>query len=1379
MFQSPFDSSPFSSFLAVIRSLFLNRCFMKAYQPLKRPAKWLGLAFAALVALLAPPTQAHNLDTRGTAVYFADDFIGTMSTRAGLGQPLVQVGDKIWVIMKTKPGPGTTTGVGGYQTFYVPNGVKVVNAAYVRPVPTSVDPRGFTPISMKGQSPIAIGDGPIGAKTDPNLIGLTLPGVNGLGLNNAPVDAAGKHRGTIAGVYADTGIFYSTDPRTSFYTYKTPLTAVTPPGIEVGGTEPVMTNNSGDPVGEYDSAKITDPPNALGVTTTWDAYQEIGYGSKGLPEISVVDPIDQRGNAPWGLASAVAGPQSGYAWEFDYNAYKNTGGSKLARVQAALKIGPWKRIKYPGSQISKDQPGLISTTLGYAGIDASSMGLDLSDPANALERLADGTGVNAVRFAIGQLAFGISEYSAVQIQIVQPVAATCYRIYADSFGGDAGGTDNGKDHIWRYFDPNVVFVEPCVQLQKIASKPYVAPGETFSYKIVFANNGSATQPNIVLSDTLPSGLTFVSSSPAPTTSAAPTYTWNVGNVAPNGLATITVLVKVTGSGSLCNRMIATSGTTQVAVGEDCVEVGPTPLLVKSKSVTPTTVTPGGTVTYTVTVNNIGTGASGSPTVITDFLPTGFTYAAFVPSGSTINGAAFIPTIGGTSTQPTFTVSYGINVGSSLILKFTALVGSGVSPGSYCNGVELLHDGVREGPIPEACVTVGGGQIGDTVFRDWNGNGTQDAGEEGMPGVTVSLNGPGCSPCTATTGANGLYLFAGLQPGSYTVAVPSPGSGGVPSLYTLTADPDGGAATVSFVKVLAANEQFLGADWGYQPRGVGSIGDQIFNDKNGDGLFNNSDVGIPGAVVALYEDTNSNGVYDAGTDALVATTTSGSCPGVNCGIYNFPNLATGFSYLVYVAPTDPGVDAFFANPYLVTTPNPQSVLNLAGAYTAADIGWLENLPSSIGDEVFVDNNGNGIFDAGDEPLANITLTLYRDSNHDGVADGPAIATTSSDASGKYLFDNLGPDGYIVTVDTADPDLPDGLATGVVQYIVNLPSNTAFLTADFPFRKEISKTVDLATAIAGSTLNYTVTPYWLGPSLLTDASVQDSLPVGTTYVAASANAGGVFDNTTPPGALKWDLGSNDAAVPGITAPSGSAYCPAAPISLTAIDDTYITEKPADQTKNFGATPTMTSSSTKAEHKNLLIKFDLSSIPAGALVTKATLSLKGKNNPGGGKTAGIDIRNALTAWTEGTENGGTAGTGASWSDSNGSAAGDWVGNGLFTSASYSPESYGLLATKNALVTIDVASLVKKWLSTGINNGLVGLAYGTDTANFGWETQANGTAANRPTLTITYLTLTTPGSGTVACSNSSDPRPADADTYIDHNAVTKNFGTTVAVHG
>ncbi|MCX6926675.1 MAG: SpaA isopeptide-forming pilin-related protein, partial [Verrucomicrobia bacterium] len=811
------------------------------------------LSLALITALVALTAEAHNLDTRATGISFAQDFIQTMSQRASLSQPLVQVGDEFWVLLKTTPGPGTPTGVGGYQTFYIPSGVHVIDAAYVRPVTTTTDARGFGPITMKGQSPIAIGAGPIGAKIETGLnpggSGITL-GPNILGVSEKTVTDAGLARGTIAGVYADTGIFFSTDPRTAFNSYGAALSGGTPP----------MINNSGDTVGEWDAANVLGT-NVLGVMTLWDSYQLRAFGRKDVA--AIIDPLDERGNGPWGMASAVAGPQSGYAWSFNYANYNGT----AASIQNCIEVGPWQRIQYPGSQVSKDQAGLISTALGYAGVDASSLGIaSTAIPANA----------TAVRFAIGQLEYGRSEYSAVKVHIDSTPSATCYQMYADAFGGDAGGTSSGKDHIWRYFDPTVISLQPCVFLQKVAADPHIAPGETTSFKITFANNGTVALPNIVLSDPLPSGLTYVSAVPAPTTISGSTLTWTVGTVQPNQIVNLTIYVKGTGTGTLINEVTATSNGSVVAVADDTVDIGLYALLREVKTVTPSSTSPGSTVTYTITVYNDGPGPNGVPLLVTDLLPTNFTYSSFV--SATVNGASITPTINSANpNQPSFTISQGIGADKTAVINFVATVGAGVAVGTYYNGVKMDFESKEIGPHPEAPVTVGGGRIGDTIYRDWNGNGIQDAGEEGISGVTVQLykdvNGNGVYDAgdtlagTTTTDANGNYLFNGLLAGNYVVRIPTP-----PSDYINTGNPlNEGAATI-----VGANDQVLTVDFGYKynsaATGAGTIGDSVFADDNNNGVQDGTEDGIPNVTVNLYEDSNGNGVIDTG-DLLIATTST--------------------------------------------------------------------------------------------------------------------------------------------------------------------------------------------------------------------------------------------------------------------------------------------------------------------------------------------------------------------------------------------------------------------------------------------------------------------------------------------------------------------------
>ncbi len=438
----------------------------------QRRMTWTGLVtilslivsmFPQVVGLPVPTASAHNLDASAVYVYFdpntqayLDNLIAT--NQRPVGQPLLRPGDELGLIIKAIPLDGTTTGVGGYTTFYVPNGVQVVDAAYIMPGDLVADGiTGWDKVPMKGQAQMPI----VGAGGDStvSLVGYGPPDIgygaktNILGQSSNYVNASNGNLGTVVGVYGDTGIFYSTAPETAFGTYS-------------GGA---ITNNSGDTVGAR---------TILGTTLNlWDAWQMAAYGIKGttnpaFPAAAIID-SNQRGYAPWGLANVVAGPQSGYAWEFEGSSY--AGGNlktpvTAANFTAAIKVGPWQRIKYPGSQFSDDPPG-GSPNPPYPepytrGADASNSGFDLT--AGDLPQTtgqANGT-PNAVRWAYGQQTQNRPEYMWVKIKVHDNTAILdptgCPKWTVDTFGGDAGGDSGGKDHIWRYYDPN------SVQLQRLS-----------------------------------------------------------------------------------------------------------------------------------------------------------------------------------------------------------------------------------------------------------------------------------------------------------------------------------------------------------------------------------------------------------------------------------------------------------------------------------------------------------------------------------------------------------------------------------------------------------------------------------------------------------------------------------------------------------------------------------------------------------------------------------------------------------------------------------------------------------------------------------------------------------------------------------------------
>ncbi|MCB0160443.1 MAG: DUF11 domain-containing protein, partial [Caldilineaceae bacterium] len=668
----------------------------------------------------------------------------------------------------------------------------------------------------------------------------------------------------------------------------------------------------------------------------------------------------------------------------------------------------------------------------------------------------------------------------------------------------------------------------------------VAVGQTYQYKVNFYNAGQTTLTSVVVKDTLPGGVQFISAVPAQNSGPNP-LTWNVGTLQPGQKFAALVTVKATSNGPLENCIEVTSAQLPAQTVCETIPAGPVVILNPQKSVTPTTVAPGGAVRYTVDVTNVGTATSGNPVVIRDVLPTGFTYAAAPAPTATVNGASVTPSVNAADPgNPVFTIPAGIAAGKTLVLEFSAQVSANQDAGTYCNRYTVSQNGVNLPTGLLACVNVGAAEIGDEVWRDWNGNGIRDPEDEGLPGVNLTLT-PGA--VADTTDANGTYLYDGLSAGTYTVNVTPP------SGYTQTYDPD---ATVDNAHTVTVSEgqSYLLADFGYQPGGVGVIGDKVFDDKDGDGLFNNADVGIDNVTVTLFEDTNGDGEVDPVEDAQIGQTVSSGG-----GNYSFTGLAEGVDYIVRVDAADPDLASYFQaaygfNTYATTTPPSQQSLNLSGSDLARDFGFESVAPVTVGDEVFIDNNNNGVFDGGDEPVAGVTVQIYGDANSNGEIDPgePLLATATTDGAGIYST-SVAPGDYVARVRPNDPNLPGGISPSVGTIAFTL--TTARTDIDFPYVRVLSKSVDKTSATANEILTYQIVPRYPGAELLSNVVVSDTIPTGTVYAGNDSPPATNEPSIDGAGTIVWTLGSNVAGTPGSTAGSiGSGT-----LTVNSSQDTWI--------------------------------------------------------------------------------------------------------------------------------------------------------------------------------------------------------------------------------
>lgn len=354
------------------------------------------------------------------------------------------------------------------------------------------------------------------------------------------------------------------------------------------------------------------------------------------------------------------------------------------------------------------------------------------------------------------------------------------------------------------------------------------------------------------------------------------------------------------------------------------------------------------------------------------------------------------------------------VGATLPAGFTTQTGD---PDATRDGASAVALGAGATDLLQDFGYGGTASIGDTVWFDRNADGGRDPGDDGIPGVTVTLTwfgwdgvagGGDDATFTRTTGAGGDYLFDHLPAGAYSVA-----SSGLPVDYVNTFDEDGNHDAVAPV-TLADGEAHLTADFGY--RGATAIGDRVWWDLDADGVQDVGEPGIPGVEVTITF-AGPNDSFGDGDDLVFVRVTDAS------GDYLVTNTPQG-DYRVVV--TD-GVAAGFASTYDedngTTTPDEQAAVTLGAApHLTADFGYTG--AGSIGDTVYLDLDANGSQGAGDQPLAGVTATLVW-AGVDGVfgTTDDISRSVDTDAAGNYLFDHLPAGVFRVLLDAGD--LPAGV------------------------------------------------------------------------------------------------------------------------------------------------------------------------------------------------------------------------------------------------------------------------------------------------------------------------------------------------------------------
>ncbi|AKK02145.1 SdrD B-like domain-containing protein [Corynebacterium epidermidicanis] len=301
-------------------------------------------------------------------------------------------------------------------------------------------------------------------------------------------------------------------------------------------------------------------------------------------------------------------------------------------------------------------------------------------------------------------------------------------------------------------------------------------------------------------------------------------------------------------------------------------------------------------------------------------------------------------------------------------------------------------------------------LSGATFQDYNGDGKRDSGEPSLPGVklTIYRTDNSAAPVELTTDANGTWAYA-AEPGHDYYVVYSPVDGAV---YSESSDLSRDVLLPGFSDIDAngktnavsveAGKVYPNIAAGYKT--TADISGATFNDVNNDGLRDASETAYPGVTVELI---------DSATGEVKATTTTDAD-----GTYVFANLQPG-AYQVRVMLPNTG-EAFTTDGtnHVLSEPNISDVTKdgLSAPIQLVAGGNVPNVDagivalSSISGMAFTDYNRDGLKnDISDQPQEGMQVQLLD-------ATGKVVATTTTDAEGKYVFNDLVPGSYRVAFTT---------------------------------------------------------------------------------------------------------------------------------------------------------------------------------------------------------------------------------------------------------------------------------------------------------------------------------------------------------------------------
>jgi hypothetical protein len=289
-----------------------------------------------------------------------------------------------------------------------------------------------------------------------------------------------------------------------------------------------------------------------------------------------------------------------------------------------------------------------------------------------------------------------------------------------------------------------------------------------------------------------------------------------------------------------------------------------------------------------------------------------------------------------------------------------------------------------------------GSVTTFVWDDQDADGIQDAGEPGLSNVTVTLrNSSGTVLQTTATDANGIATFEDvptgtllrlgfLRPTGHTFTTADQGSDDA-----IDADVDPATSRTGTFSLTQGSQNYTLMDCGmWAP---GTVNSFVWDDQDADGIQDAGEPGLSNVTVTLRNSAGSV-LQTTATDANGIATFNDVPTGTLLRLgFGRP---TGHTFTTADQGSDDAIDAD-VDPATSRT-GTFSLTQGSQNYTLMDCGmWA---PGTITTFVWGDVDNDGIQDAGELGLSNVTVTLRNSA-------GTLLQTTTTNASGIATFSNV--------------------------------------------------------------------------------------------------------------------------------------------------------------------------------------------------------------------------------------------------------------------------------------------------------------------------------------------------------------------------------------